>query len=275
MPETTRTALVTGATTGIGREVARRLAADGWRVLLHGRTAADASDALDGLAQDGTDPGRVETVSADFADLATVRDLAGVVSPIPGGLDLLVNNAALVGVARRAETVDGNEMSWQVNYVAHYLLTRLLMPALTRRPGARVVNLSSSLHRMGNLDWADLNRAARYAAVPAYAQSKLGMTMLATGLARHADADLTAVSVHPGVVRTRLMSTYSRSGAPVADGAEAVLHAVRMENPVNGGYYEGSLPAAPAPLAANPSAVQRLWRLTERSLDLEVLDRAA
>ncbi|MEV0726587.1 SDR family NAD(P)-dependent oxidoreductase [Micromonospora purpureochromogenes] len=276
MPDTTPTALVTGGASGIGHEVARQLAAAGWHVLLHARTEAEGRLAADRLARDGADPRRVEPVAADLARLAEVRDLAGFVAARPGGLDLLVNNAAVVGAARRAETIDGNEVCWQVNYLAHYLLTRSLLPALRAGAGSRVVNLSSSLHRMGNLAWGDLNRTARYAPVAAYAQSKLALTMFGAALARRAEQGPTVVSVHPGVVRTPLMPTYSRSGGPVADGALAVLRAATGEPaPVNGGYYEGWLPAVPAPLVGDPAAVERLWRLSERMVGLEVPSRAA
>ena len=166
MNDTPRTALVTGATSGIGHEVARALGAAGWQVLLHARTDAEGREAARRLADGGVDPARLEPVAADFARLAQVRELAETVSVRPGGLGLLVNNAAVVGVARRAETVDGNELSWQVNYLAPYLLTRSLLPALKAAGVARVVNVSSSLHRMGNLAWSDLNRTGRYAPVP-------------------------------------------------------------------------------------------------------------
>ncbi|WP_446218122.1 SDR family NAD(P)-dependent oxidoreductase [Micromonospora sp. IBHARD004] len=265
-----RTALVTGATTGIGLEVTRQLAATGWHVLLHARDDADGRRAVDRLVRGGADPRRVELVVADFARLAAVRDLASAVAARPHRLDLLVNNAAVRGAAQRAETADGNELSWQVNYLAHYLLTRSLLPAFSPG-GSRVVNLSSSLHRMGDLAWDDLNRTGRYAPVAVYAQAKLALTMFGVALVRHGDRGLTAVSVHPGVVRTGLMSIYGRSGAPVVDGALAVLRAATGDaTPVNGGYYEGCLPAAPAPLVGDLAAVERLWQLSARMVGLEV-----
>ncbi|NEE35780.1 short-chain dehydrogenase, partial [Streptomyces sp. SID7982] len=89
--------------------------------------------------------------------------------------------------------------AFQVNFLAHYLLTHLLEPALTADPGGRVVNVSSSLHRAGSIQWNDVNRTKRYSRLAAYAQSQLALTVFA------ADPRVTAVSVHPGVCVTSLL----------------------------------------------------------------------
>ncbi|MFC3505260.1 SDR family NAD(P)-dependent oxidoreductase [Micromonospora krabiensis] len=270
------TALVTGATSGIGREVARQLAVEGWQVLLHARTDGEGREALRGLAESGVDPERLEPVVADFARLSQVRSVAAAVAARPGGLRLLVNNAALVGPPRRTLTVDGNELSWQVDYLAPYLLTRSLVQVLRAADGARVVNVSSSLHRMGTLAWSDLNSSARYSPIAAYAQAKLALTMFGVALAGRTGAELTVANVHPGVVRTRLLPAYGRGGAPVVDGAEAVLHAATAPvSPTSGGYYEGLLAAAPSHLVGDRAAVERLWQLTERILGLRASARVA
>ncbi|SIR74003.1 SDR family NAD(P)-dependent oxidoreductase [Micromonospora avicenniae] len=268
-PPRRRTAFVTGAAEGIGYAVAARLTAMGWRVLLHARTAAEGAVAVDRLISQGADPERLRPIAADFTRLAEVRDLADqVTSP----LDLLVNNAAVAGDTRRVQTADGHELTWQVDYLAPYLLTRLLLPALTAADGPRVVNLSSSLHRMGNLPWDDLDRAGRYSPVAAYAQAKLALTVFGAELAERVDG-LTAVNVHPGVVRTSLTHLYSRSGAPVEDGALAVLRAA-VSDTVNGGYYEGTLRAVPAPIVGDRSCARRLWRLSDRLVGLDLLSHA-
>ncbi|WBB70012.1 SDR family NAD(P)-dependent oxidoreductase [Micromonospora sp. WMMD812] len=269
-------ALVTGATSGIGQEVARQLALAGWQVLLHARNEVEGREAARRLTETGVDPARLELLVADFARLSQVRSLAATVAARPGGLRLLVNNAALLGPTRRAVTLDGNEMSWQVNYLAPYLLTRSLAQVLRAADGARVVNVSSCLHRMGSLAWSDLNRSVHYSTLAAYAQAKLALTMFGVSLAGRTGAEVTVANVHPGVVRTRLMPAYGRSGAPVSDGALAVLHAATSEvAPTSGGYYEGLLPAAPAQLVTDRAAVERLWQLTERILGLKASARAA
>lgn len=175
-----RTVLVTGATSGIGYETARRLAERGATVLLHGRTAEDALAAADSLiATAGVNADQLCTFAADFTRLDEVETLAHKVVAEHPHLDVLVNNAGMAAPERHTVTADGNEIAFQVNFLAHYLLTCLLEPALTSDPGGRVVNVSSSLHRTASISWADPNRARRYSRLAAYAQSQLALTVFA------------------------------------------------------------------------------------------------
>src|SRR5262249_31488348 len=150
-------------------------------------------------------------------------------------------------------TADGNEIALQVNFLAHYLLTCLLQPALTNRPGGRVVNVSSSLHRTASIQWSDPNRSRRYSRLAAYAQSQLALTALA------ADSRATAPSAPPGVCDTALLPLYAQEGATPAEGA---AHVVRLCDPateiVNGAYYDRSERVEPAPAATEERTVKRL-----------------
>jgi NAD(P)-dependent dehydrogenase (short-subunit alcohol dehydrogenase family) len=263
---TTRTALVTGATEGIGHEVARQLAAEGAHVILHARTPDEGSDAVDRLVKGGADPLYLDLVVADFARMAEVAALGREVARRYPRLDLLVNNAALAAGARRTVTEDGHEVTFQVNYLAHYVLTRLLWEPLTATGTARVVNVSSSMHRLGHLHWSDPALSGSYAPVAAYAQAKLALTMFGKGLAEHGKGELTAVSVHPGLTDTKLMPVlYGRFGNPVADGARPVLHLASPKVGVGSGdYYEGIMRAPAARLVNDRKSVERLWRLSSR-----------
>lgn len=171
-------------------------------------------------------------------------------------LDALVNNAGMAAPERHTVTADGNEIAFQVNFLAHYLLTCLLEPALTSDPGGRVVNVSSSLHRTGNIQWSDPNRSRRYSRLAAYAQSQLALTVFA------ADPRVAAVSVHPGVCDTALLPLYAHEGTPAAEGA---AHVVRLCDPgveiVNGAYYDRDERVDPAPAATENRSVQRLNKL--------------
>ncbi|MFI6355618.1 SDR family NAD(P)-dependent oxidoreductase [Streptomyces sp. NPDC050743] len=159
-PLSGRTVLVTGATSGIGLETARQLAERGATVLLHGRTAEEARAAADHLvATAGVDGGQLCTYAADFARLDEVETFVHKLVAEHPHLDVLVNNAGMAAPERHTVTADGNEIAFQVNFLAHYLLTYLLEPALTSDPGGRVVNVSSSLHRTGSIQWADPNGA--------------------------------------------------------------------------------------------------------------------
>jgi NAD(P)-dependent dehydrogenase (short-subunit alcohol dehydrogenase family) len=264
-PHAGQVALVTGATHGIGYQVAGELAAAGATVIAHARTREEAHQTVVRLVEGGADPGLLRAEVADFTQLREVRTLAGRIADGYGRLDLLVNNAAVVAGARRHVTVDGHESTFQVNYLAHYLLTRQLWRSLCEAPHGRVVNLSSAVHRSGQLTWADLDKAVRYTPIAAYAQSKLALTMLTQALVARSPHGVVALSVHPGVIATGAMHRiYGRYGAPIDDGAAAVLHLCWSDRIRNGGYYEGKMPAMPAPLVQDPGSVDRLWRLSAR-----------
>ncbi|WP_432000114.1 SDR family NAD(P)-dependent oxidoreductase [Streptomyces sioyaensis] len=257
-----RTVLVTGATSGIGYETARQLAERGATVLVHGRTAEDAQAATDKLiAAAGIDGSQLCAFAADFTRLEEVEAMARRVVAVHPHLDVLVNNAAMAAPERHTVTADGNEIAFQVNFLAHYLLTCLLEPALTSSssPGGRVVNVSSSLHRTASIQWSDPQRARRYSRLAAYAQSQLALTVFA------ADPRVAAVSVHPGVCETDLLSLYAVSGVSAAEGA---AHVVRLCDPateiVNGAYYDRDQRVEPAQAATEDRTIKRLTKLADQ-----------
>ncbi|MGW7009003.1 SDR family NAD(P)-dependent oxidoreductase [Streptomyces sp. NPDC054933] len=254
-----RTALVTGATSGIGWETARLLAEQGCTVIVHAPTAESGGEAIDRLVAAGADPARLCPVVADFTRLDEVEAMARRIRDTHPRLDVLVNNAAVAAPERHTVTPDGNEISFQVNFLAAYLLTRQLEGPLNASPGGRVVNVSSSLHRTASISWSDPNRARRYSRLAAYAQSQLALTVFA------ADSAVRAVSVHPGTCETALLPLYAHEGAPAAEGA---AHVVRLCDPateiVNGAYYDRSQRTAPAPAATEDRTVKRLNKLADQ-----------
>ncbi|MFJ3905786.1 SDR family NAD(P)-dependent oxidoreductase [Streptomyces sp. NPDC090025] len=254
-----RTVLVTGATSGIGHQTARLLAERGATVLVHGRTTEEAHAAVDRLVTlAGVPAERLCGYGADFTRLEEVERLAVRVIADHPRLDVLVNNAGMAAPERHTVTADGNEIAFQVNFLAHYLLTHLLEPALSGDRGGRVVNVSSSLHRSGSIQWADPQRARRYSRLAAYAQSQLALTVFA------ADPRVTAVSVHPGICATSLLPLYAHEGTAPAEGA---AHVVRLCDPaveiVNGAYYDRDRRVAPAAAATEERTVRRLARLAD------------
>ncbi|WP_407835824.1 SDR family NAD(P)-dependent oxidoreductase [Streptomyces sp. DSM 116496] len=255
-----RAVMVTGATSGIGYETARLLAECGATVLLHGRTPDEARAAVKRLlATADIDAELLRPCAADFTRLDEVERLANRVVTGHQYLDVLVNNAAVAAPERHTVTPDGNELAFQVNFLAHYLLTHLLEPVLTTDPGGRVVNVSSSMHRTASIMWNDPNRTRRYSRLAAYAQSRLALTVFA------ADPRVTAVSVNPGVCDTALMPLYGHEGATPAEGA---AHVVRLCDPaveiVNGAYYDRSERMEPAAGATEERTVKRLNRLADQ-----------
>lgn len=207
LPDLTgRTAIVTGANSGIGFHTAAELAAHGAQVTLAVRNADRGASAAGRIR--ATAPRAVVTVELlDLASLASVRDMAKRWSAAhPEGLDLLVNNAGVMAIPRRT-TVDGFEMQFGTNHLGHFALTGLLLPALVGRPRSRIVTVSSSAHRMGRLDVDDLMGERRYRGWAAYGQSKLANLLFTAELQRRLDANalpVRAMAAHPGYAATNL-----------------------------------------------------------------------
>jgi NAD(P)-dependent dehydrogenase (short-subunit alcohol dehydrogenase family) len=266
MPDTARTALITGATDGLGFETARRLAAEDYTVIVHARTAERGEEAIERLVKSGTEPLRLQLAVADFTGFSEVATMAHLVAEAHPRLDVLVNNAATAGEHQRVITDDGHEEALQVNYLAHYLLTVMLERPLAEAGHPRVVNVSSTLHRAANIDWTDLNRRShRYTRGGAYAQSKLALTMFTNALPEFGPAGVTAVSVHPGILATKLLRAYSLSGRPASEGAEVIAHFCSSSTPVlNGGYYDELRPAQPSADVQNRRSVEWLWKLSAK-----------
>jgi NAD(P)-dependent dehydrogenase (short-subunit alcohol dehydrogenase family) len=220
---TGRTAVVTGANSGIGYRAAVELARHGAAVTLAARDPGRGADALRRLRADV--PGADVTLgSLDLADLASVRAFAAAYGP--EGLDLLVNNAGVMAPPLR-RTADGFESQFGTNHLGHFALTGLLLPRLLARPGARVVTVTSGAHRAGAIDFADLDARTSYHKWPAYAQSKLANLLFAFELQRRADAagvDLRSVAAHPGYAATNLQTAGPRlAGSKVAEAGAALV----------------------------------------------------
>jgi NAD(P)-dependent dehydrogenase (short-subunit alcohol dehydrogenase family) len=200
-----RTAVITGANTGIGFEAAKVLAERGAAVVLACRDLAKAADAAARIGA-ATPQARVSTLELDLASLASVRVAADRLRASHPRLDLLVNNAGLM-MPPYGRTADGFELQLGTNHLGHFALTGLVLDLLLAVPGSRVVTVSSSGHRRGTLDFDDLQSERRYHRMTAYGQSKLANLMFTYELQRRlaaAGAPTIAVAAHPGGARTEL-----------------------------------------------------------------------
>jgi NAD(P)-dependent dehydrogenase (short-subunit alcohol dehydrogenase family) len=259
---TSLTVLVTGATDGIGYATARRFVDEGATVYLHAPDQDSGEKAMTRLVKGGAEPLRLYLVVADFTRLDEVAGLADALATTLPALDVLVNNAAVAGPERRTYTQDGHELTFQVNYLAPYLLTTKLVPRLASG-GGRVVNVSSVTHSGGNINWKNPAGEHQYWPLAAYAQSKLALTMYTRSLAEAGGASFTALSVHPGVFRTDLLPIYGRVGRPAEEAAPILTTLSSPTHPVvDGGYYDGLSLAKAAALVDNPRARSRLAKLS-------------
>lgn len=211
LPDLTgRTALVTGAASGLGYETALGLASRGAEVWLADRNVDGGRAALQRI-QSVCPQATLHFAALDLGDLRAVKGF--VAEQAPPRLDLLVNNAGLLPPLQRATTVDGFELKFGINVLGHFALTEALMPLLATSDAPRVVWVSSLVHRRAQIDFDDLNAERHYDPQGAYNQAKLACLMLAMELhhrSRSTLPHLAAVAAHPGVAKTAIGS--SRDG---------------------------------------------------------------
>ena len=203
-----RTAVVTGANSGLGLVATRELARAGAHVVLACRDTDKGTTAL-GTIQTDVPNASVEVSALDLASLASVRAFAERFRTDHETLDLLINNAGVMAPPRR-ETADGFELQLGTNHLGHFALTALLIDAMEQRDDARVVTVSSGAHRMGRIDFEDLQSTRRYKRWRAYGQSKLANLLFAFELDRRlraAGSSIRSVAAHPGYAATNLQSS--------------------------------------------------------------------
>lgn len=263
-----RTALVTGATDGIGRATARALGELGWRVLAHGRDEAKARHAAAELGE-RVPKGAFEPVWGDLARMREVVALAERALALAPALDVLLNNAGVIE-DRRVLTEDGFERTMAVNHYAPFLLTHRLLPALRAAAAGRIVTVASMVHSSGRITPGDLTFATGFSGFAAYAASKLANVLFTAALARRLEGSgVTANCCHPGVIATKLLRRgWGMGGASVESGARTPVYLATSPDvaQVSGGYFDNRRPVTPAPAARDAAAAETLWVATERAL---------
>ncbi|MCP3371035.1 SDR family oxidoreductase [Bradyrhizobium cajani] len=270
-----KTAVVTGATGGLGYETAMALAGAGAIVILTGRNDAKGLRAIEGICERFPNA-LIAYEHLDLASLASVADFSRRFAAGNEQLDLLVNNAGVMALPKRQQTEDGFEMQLGTNYLGHYALTARLLPELRRAKASRVINLSSLAHRSGAINFDDLHSKRSYRPWRAYCQSKLAMLMFSLELQRRSLAagwGVMSVAAHPGYARTDLIpngpgaNSFSwRVGRllqplisqSAAEGALPTLFAATSPAAEPGGYYGPhgfyELKGAPRPARIMPHA---------------------
>ena len=286
-----RVAVVTGANSGLGYQVALALAVSGAEVVLACRSTNRAESAVASIRASAP-AANVTFIQLDLADLASVKDFVNSFRGEHDRLDLLVNNAGLMAVDE-SRTVDGFETQLGVNHLGHFALTARLLPALLSTPGARIASMSSMVHRAGHLAIDDLMfDRRRYSRWQAYSQSKLANLLFVLELARRlgeVQAAAIAVAAHPGMAHTNLGSQghglsnrLTQIGLPFnrrsASGALPLLRAA-TDPTVQGGQYYGPrwgifgdpVLETPSQQARDGASARALWNA---SVELTCLDPA-
>jgi NAD(P)-dependent dehydrogenase (short-subunit alcohol dehydrogenase family) len=277
-----QTTLVTGATDGLGRRLARELASGGATVLLHGRSAPRLEESVREV-REATGNDRLHSYLADLSSLEQVRRLAEEVERDHARLDLLVNNAGIGGGggrSRREESLDGHELRFAVNYLAQFLLTHLLLPLLRRSAPARIVNVASA--GQAPIDFDDVMLERRYDGMRAYAQSKLAQVMFTFELAERLRADGVVVAVnalHPAsLMNTKMVyESFGYTMSTVEEGVEATMRVAASAelDGVTGRYFDRLREAQAHPQAYDEKARRRLWSLSEELVGLRAPARPA
>ncbi|MEV1178088.1 oxidoreductase [Nonomuraea sp. NPDC049784] len=264
MPDLTgKTAIVTGANSGIGLPTALELARHGARVVVAARSPEKGDAAVAEILR-AVPGGQVEYGHLDLADLASVRRFAKGVDKV----DLLINNAG-IGLISRQETKDGFEMQFGTNHLGHFALTGLLLPLLLAAPGARVVTVSSDAHVWGKIDFDNLGLKRGYRRMSSYGRSKLANLLFTLELQRRAEkagAALTSAASHPGATATNfvnigplqpLVGLVLRSAEA---GAMPSLYAATSPD-IRGGEFVGPKLKllTPSEAARSEELARRLW----------------
>ena len=283
-----RLAIVTGANSGIGFQTARYLARAGAVVVLACRNAEKGEAARARIAAENS-AADVRVKILDVADLDSVRRFATEFLGEGGPLDLLINNAGVMALPERRTTPQGFEMQFGTNHLGHFALTGLLLPALLRQAGSRVVTVASIAHKGGRLNFDDLHAERGYDPRGAYQQSKLANVVFGLELDRRLrarSANTMSVIAHPGVAVTNIVSNGMGTGLKgrvvsalmplVAQsddrGSWPLLYAATSPAARGGGYYgpdgiaevRGTpVEVKPRPHALDPAAGMRLWEISE------------
>ena len=267
-------AFVTGSNTGIGLATATGLAASGALVVLGCRDLFKAEAARVSILQQH--PGsQVEVLAIDLASLMNISSAVEVLKRKHKKLHILINNAGVMPT-KRQETRDGMERTFGVNHIGTFALTKALLPLLKASAPARIVTVSSALHRRAKMNWDDLEfRQRPYKSIEAYNQSKLANVLMTRSLARLLEGTgVTAHALHPGVVATELARDYpdwlmSLAGlfmlSPEKGARCSLFVATDPRVPEhNGAYFEGSKVKKPNPAALSEQEQDKLWKLSEQ-----------
>jgi NAD(P)-dependent dehydrogenase (short-subunit alcohol dehydrogenase family) len=273
--------LVTGATAGIGQATALLLARGGATVIGVGRNPAK-NDYSTKMIREETGNGSVDYLLADLSSQKDIHDLAHQFHSQFDRLDILVNNAGAT-FARRQESVDGIEMTFALNHLGYFLLTNLLVNSMEASEPARVINVSSSLHRFGSINFDDIPYENGYSRSKAYQRSKLANIAFTYELSRRlCNREITVNAMNPGLVATNVGNSAGGfaeklkglvdkiAGLTPEQGAETIIYLATSSevDGVSGRYFEKKESLPSAKVSYDLDFCRRLWLTSERLTSL-------
>jgi NAD(P)-dependent dehydrogenase (short-subunit alcohol dehydrogenase family) len=267
-----RTVMITGANSGIGKATALELAKKGGRLILACRREAEGRKALVEI-QDKTGNDQLNLITFDLSSQHSVRKAAETIRSQYGQLDVLINNAGFMGFPQRKESEDGIEMVLATNHLGPFMLTLLLSKLIMESNDGRIINLTSYTHRVARIDWDDFQFEQNYQAIKAYAKSKLLILLFTRYLAQKLSLSNVSVNaVDPGTVYTSIDKSYSKGfrimykvGAPfMASAKKGASSSVYLASDDNARRYNGELfkncrVITPAKNALNEQDMEKSW----------------
>ncbi|XP_030204546.1 retinol dehydrogenase 12 [Gadus morhua] len=269
-----KTAIVTGANTGIGKETARDLARRGARVILACRDMAKGELVVQEILSE-VPLAKVVARQLDLSDTNSICQFAENIYNTEKALHFLINNAG-VAMCPYSTTADGYEMQFGVNHLGHFFLTFLLLDLLKHSAPSRVINLSSAAHAMGRINFEDLASLKDYHSVKAYAQSKLANVLFTREMAKRTEVmGVTVYAVDPGMVSTDVLRHFGRPLQEMvrrfncllksaADGASTTMYCVvtAEQDLSTGGYYSNCKRAECSRAGQDDGTALKLWAMS-------------
>jgi NAD(P)-dependent dehydrogenase (short-subunit alcohol dehydrogenase family) len=270
-----KTTIITGATSGIGKATALALAKKGHAVYMLVRNITKGEQLRQEIIH-ASKSQEVYVIYCDLADLATVKSAAQTLKDKLFSINVLINNAGGI-FAERELSKDGFEMTFAINHLGHFVLTMCLMPLLERGQ-ARIINVSSSAHKMGKPDFDDLQSAHKYSAIKAYGTAKLFNIYFTKSLAeRYKSKGITVFALHPGVVKSAFWDDFSGWQKKLLflarpfmisaeEGAQTSIYLATEPklDAKSGQYFKKQKVTKPSDMANDEAARNRLWELSEQ-----------
>ncbi len=273
----TKTILITGGTSGVGKATVEKLASFGSHIILLVRNRAKAKSVIETITKNFVDA-RIDIIEGDLSSLKSIASAANEIKVKHPVIDVLINNAGGV-FSKKEMTEDGFEWAYQVNYLSHFLLTNLIIENLLKSDDPRVINISSEAHRIGSINFDNLNCEVKFGAWKQYGTTKLMNILFSKGLTnRFSSMGLYSFALHPGVVKTEFgannksfLRYFNKMPFLISaeKGAETSVYLATQDIKKlnNGGYYKKSVISYSSLDSQDIEVQQQLWDVSLKQLE--------